>query len=371
MPVRFCLLSLMLAILLCGAARGQFSAPPADRADDDKKPAEAAEPPVKPIAQGQPHRAKVDELPAPELPEAARTPDGGGVLQCRRGMVIKAEGGGFRDIVGSMAIPADLPGEQKVRVVNEDLPRGATVRYKTLEDFTRQMVIAMPSLTAGKEVRAVVTFEVEVLPPAAIPPDAAEFTVPATAKTDRKLAQYLAPSPLIESNNAAVRGLADEIAGDKAGTWEKLRAIHAWVYENIKFEMPKELGRQGCPKTIEKRSGVCAEKNSLAVALLRASQIPARMVRVASTAKFEHCYYEFCLAGKDGTETWFAGDASATAALQPRLGSQGHVILQKGDNLLVQNPKGKTKSKQRFLETTLSGMPRSPNAQLKLEMIGQ
>ena len=277
-------------------------------------------------------------------------------------MVIKAEGGSFHDILGTMAIPADLPGEQKVRVVGEELPRGASVRYKTIDPWTRQAIFTLPALAAGKEVRMVVAFEVEVLSPPAIPADVAEFTVPAGAKTDRKLAPYLAASPLIESQSPQVRELAEEIVGEKTGTWEKIQAIHAWVYENIKFQMPEELGRQSAIKTIASRTGVCAEKNSLAVALLRAAQVPARMVRVASSESFEHCYYEFCLAGGDGAALWFAGDASATPTLKPRLGSKGHVILQKGDNLLVQSPKGKARIKQRFLETTLAGLPNTPGA---------
>ncbi|MGA2621564.1 MAG: transglutaminase domain-containing protein [Thermoguttaceae bacterium] len=339
----------------------------------DPSPAE----PAAGAAEGTPHAPSVPPPSSPQPVEPPAVADDQGKLRCQRGMVIRAVGGSFHAIVGTMAVPDNLPGEQQVRVVAEDIPPGASVRYRTLEGGTRQMAISLSSLAAGKQVRVAVTFEVAVLPAAPLPADLAEYTAPDPARLDRKLAPFLAPSPLIESNRAEVTRLAAEITADQKTALEKIKAIHAWVYENIKFELPadprelSEVGRQGVLETIKKRSGVCTGKNSAAVGLLRAAKIPARLVRVASSASYEHCYYEFCLLDGEGHPAWIAADASATAQLQPRIGSRGAVILQKGDNVLVPSPRGTSRVRQRFLETTLSGLPNTPGAKLELKMIGQ
>ena len=38
-------------------------------------------------------------------------------------MVLKAQGGGFKNLAVTVAVPADWPDQQRVRVVKEDLPR--------------------------------------------------------------------------------------------------------------------------------------------------------------------------------------------------------------------------------------------------------
>ena len=292
------------------------------------------------------------------------------VVQCQRGLIIKAVGGTFRNVVGSMAIPGEWPDEQRSRVVKEDLPRGATVSYKTLEGGTGQMIVEFPTVPPGEEIRAVVTFEVELFPPPPVPTDALGFTAPEAKKLDRKLWGYLLPSPLIECDRPAVKDLSQQVAGGKTTSWEKAQTIHAWVYSNIKFVAPAELGRQNVLETIRKRTGVCAEKNSLVVALLRAEHIPARLVRISSATDFEHCYYELYLVDDQGNGCWFAGDASNAPALEPQIRKPG-IVLQKGDSVTVIDPKSPRKVKQRFLETRLSGMPQTAGAKLDLKMIAQ
>ena len=68
-------------------------------------------------------------------------------------MVLKAAGGGFKNLVGKVTVPADWPDQQRVRVVKEDLPAGATVSYRNIKDVGRQMAVKFPSLPAGREVR--------------------------------------------------------------------------------------------------------------------------------------------------------------------------------------------------------------------------
>ena len=361
MLVRSCLFILAMGLCLAMPAHGQFKDDGVAKPKTRPTESPAVDPPQAP-SPAQPTSAEPDSV--------VGAPPEGGTVRCRRGMVIRAQGGTCRSIVGTMAVPANLPGEQEVHIAAQDIPTGASVKFRTLEGGTRQMVISLPSLASGQEVQVAVAFDVVMHPWPTVPADAAQFSAPNPAKTDRKLTPYLLASPLIESNHASVARLAAEIIGDKDGAWDKVRAIHAWVYQNIAFKMPPKLGRQSVLETIEKRMGVCAEKNSLAVALLRASRIPARLVRIASTTSYEHCYYEFYLVAADGTGVWFAGDASKTPTLEQRVGSKGRIILQKGDNLVVPSPMAKGTVKQRFLETTLAGLPSSAGARLELEMIG-
>jgi hypothetical protein len=302
--------------------------------------------------------------------DASAGAEGVRTVRCQRGMVIRAEGGAFRNIVGTMPVPGNWPGQQRVRVVKEELPPGAVVKYQTLPDSTRQMTVRLPSLAAGAEARAVVTFEVELMPAPPVPADALQFSAPVPAKLDRETVKYLAPSPLIDSDHPTVRQLAREVAGSRETGWDKARAIHAWVYANIQFVLPPELGRQSVLETIEKRTGVCAEKNSLAVALLRAAGVPARLIGVTSSTDVQHCYYELYLVDGQGQGVWFAGDASTSATLDPEIG-KGRVILQKGDSVMAMDPKTGKKTKQRFLPVTLSGLPRVPGTRLQLQLIAQ
>ena len=123
-------------------------------------------------------------------------------------MVLKAEGGAFKNLVGTVTVPGDWPGQQRVRVVKENLPSGAAVDYKTIAGVGRQMMVKIASAPAGREVRAVVTFEVERLTPPPLPEDLSGFHAPDAKSMDRKLAICLLPSPKIESDNPKVRKAA-------------------------------------------------------------------------------------------------------------------------------------------------------------------
>mgnify|MGYP000882752644 CR=1 FL=1 len=275
------------------------------------------------------------------------------------GLVLQAQGGSFRNVCGTVTVPVDWPGQQRVRVVKEDLPAGVTVAYKKIEEVGRQMLVRFPVLRAGEEARAVVTFDVERLPPVPMPQDTQRFSVP---DRSRQTAPYLSPSPRIESNHPEVLKAAKEALGDRQGVWEQVRAIHEWVYRSVRFSGEFE-NTQGVVETLACRRGVCAEKNSLAVAMLRAIGIPARLVRIPG-----HCYYEVCLRDGEGQTHWFSGDASAEARIVPDGGARG-LILQKGDSVPVIDPSTKKRSQGRFLGETVTGLPQARGVELKTRFI--
>lgn len=284
------------------------------------------------------------------------------VQQVDFGMVLKAEGGAFKNLIGTVTVPGDWPGQQRVRVVKQNLPPGATVDYKLIAGVGRQMVLKIASAPIDREIRAVVTFEVERLTPPPLPEDLSRFHAPDAKSMDRKLAIHLLPSPKIESDNPKVRKAAAAAVGDRKGAWEKVQAVHEWIHKNVAFAGDME-NTQTCMTTLEVCRGVCAEMNSLAVAMLRAEGFPARLVRIPA-----HCYYEVYLVDGEGKGHWLGGDASKDESISPNEAAQG-LILQKGDNVSVIDPNSKRRVKGRFLGESVFGTPHSRGASLHLELI--
>jgi hypothetical protein len=278
------------------------------------------------------------------------------------GMVLKAEGGGVKNVTGTVTVPADWLNQQRVREVRRDIPPGATASYKLIEDVGRQMSVKIPWLPPGQEVRAVVTFEVQRLTIPPLAEDPRRFTCPDARTAGRRIAVHLAPGPKIESEDPQVRKAAQEAVGDGKSAWQQVQAIHEWVHKNIAFTGGLE-NVQTCPQTLELRHGVCAELNSLAIAMLRASRFPARLVRIPG-----HCYYEVYLLDGEGRGHWLAGDASArpTITLDDR---PGGIILQKGDNVSVIDPATHRRVKGRILAETATGTPQTPAVRIQFQSI--
>lgn len=306
-------------------------------------------------------------LPAAQAADGIVASERPAEIRYQRGMLIKAEGGNFRNIVATRTVPMTWPDQQSVRVVKEDLPPGATITYSTIENVGRQMLVKIPSLAAGKEARVVVTFDIQRQP---TPPlaDTATLHIPAASALDRKLSLYLAPSPFIESDDPGVRQMAEEVAGGQTVAWEKVVAIHAWVKQNIKFA-PNAGKERGAAQTLRTRTtSDDADPKSLATALCRAQGIPARLVRVARPGASDHCYFEFYLADADGNGHWLACDATVDASLWPAKSARS-VVLQKGDNVTIIDPQSKRRVKHRFLADSLQGLPQVRDARLQLQLI--
>lgn len=301
--------------------------------------------------------------------EQSDKPDQPAAIRYERGMVIKAEGGGFKAIVGTRTVPMDWPDQQVVRIVKEDLPSGASISYKTIEGVGRQMLVKVPSLAAGKESRVAVTFEIQLLP---VPPPATPTALspPDSPALGPKLSRYLAPSAYIESDDPGVIKMAEEVAGQQTSAWDKVQAIHEWVKKNVKFAAGAGKDR-GAAQTLRTRTtGEDADPRCLAVAMCRAQRIPARLVLIARSGASDHCYYEFYLADPDGNGRWLAADATVGASLRPAKSARS-VVLQKGDNVTIVDPQTKRQVKHRFLADSLQGVPQTRDARLQLQLISR
>ncbi len=294
--------------------------------------------------------------PAPPAAKPGQTV----VQRWRVGMVITAEGGGFRGLVGSTTVPTDWP-EQKVRVVGEDLSPGVSISYRNFEGTARQLVVRVPALRANEEARAVLTFEIQRHLP--LPPQHPEaFQLPDPKKLDRKLAAYLGPSPAIEADHPDVKRLAQQLTARHPTAWAKVRAIYDWVRKHVERQDNRGQEMKGTVQTLNEATGDCDEMTGVFVALCRALGVPARMVRVPG-----HVFGEFYLLDAEGKGHWFpcevaAGEAFGTIA-DPR------PILQKGDNILAIDPQTRRKTRFRILPETLTGSAAVPGAQPKMRLI--
>ena len=261
------------------------------------------------------------------------------------GLVVTAKSGAFRRLVGTTAVPMDWP-EQQVRPVAEDFSTGVRVTYQMVDEGVRQMTATIPSLGAGQEARAVVTFEI-VRKVQVAPADTSKFRFANPSRLERKMTQYLAPSPYIESNDPQIQALAKQVGMEHEEPWKRVEGIYDWVREKVRYQ---DMPLKGALAGLHDGTGDCDELSSLFIAICRAGGIPARTVRVPG-----HCYAEFYMLDALGEGRWFPCQPAGTKAFggMPDL----RPILQKGDNVLATAPGTRRKEHFRFLPQNLTGLP--------------
>jgi hypothetical protein len=240
----------------------------------------------------------------------------------RVGIVIGSAGAKCQGIYGTAPVPTDWP-EQKVRKVEEEItPQVGEVKYRTLENGVKQMLIRIPTIEAGETAKALVTFEVQkkaILPPEN--PD--QFVEPKDPPRDVR--PYLGTSPMIEIRNPKIRSLAKEVVEGKDSAWKKVEAIYDWVREHIEY---RNGDLKGALAALRDGYGDCEELTSLFIAFCRVNRIPARTVWIPN-----HCYPEFYLEDKAGQGHWIPCQVAGTRDFGGM--PDFRPILQKGDSFRV------------------------------------
>lgn len=141
--------------------------------------------------------------------------------------------------------------------------------------------------------------------------------LPATRESPAaELSQFLAPSPKVESDDAAIIATAARIAPNSASAYEKARAIYRFVIRHMTYSLDAPNRNQGAISALNNRKGVCEDYASLFVALSRASGIPARVVKgyadpqgtgenwnlipgqTLALSRYRHAWVEFYVAGR-------------------------------------------------------------------------
>ena len=131
----------------------------------------------------------------------------------------------------------------------------------------------------------------------------ASYRLPAR---DTALAPFLAPEPLIQSDDPRIQAQARLIVGDEREPARAARLIHDWVHAHVR--QTAGAGMPGARSVLATRRGDCNEYTVLYVALARAAGLPARSVAgllYLDGRFYYHAWPEVYLAG------WVAVDPAA------------------------------------------------------------
>lgn len=132
---------------------------------------------------------------------------------------------------------------------------------------------------------------------------------------DASLEQWLSPSPLIESDDAAIRKQSAQLTAGAKNRWDAVRKVATWVHNEIAYTIADTPSAARC---LETRQGDCGPHSTLTIALLRAAKIPARLVGgVVYTPSFggsfgQHAWVEVHM----GAAGWVAIDPTTDELTQ-------------------------------------------------------
>ncbi len=125
--------------------------------------------------------------------------------------------------------------------------------------------------------------------------------------SDEALREFLEPTSVIDSDNAAVMSMATELANGADSPRKVAVRIHDFVRDDIDFGFPPSFYATSASKTLQLGRGYCVTKSTLVTALLRAAGVPARIHFVdldaallsgfldPGTPYVDHCFVEIFL----------------------------------------------------------------------------
>lgn len=122
------------------------------------------------------------------------------------------------------------------------------------------------------------------------------------------LLTYLRPSRYCESDSLGPTALA-EFAGLSGR--ELLDAVTSWVGTRLAYVPGSSEPTDGAEQTLLSRKGVCRDYAHLVIAMLRALDVPARLVSVYAPGLDPMDFHAVCEAYVDGG--WYVVDATALA----------------------------------------------------------
>lgn len=159
-----------------------------------------------------------------------------------------------------------------------DVPNGS---YYVEIFYASQRYAMYTSYLGEKSLRIRVSdSSVEFAEPVTLPGNRAVFA--SNPRDQDTLNLYLAPSEKVESNDQAILDLAGAITSEASADYDKAKAIHDWVSQNIWYnydELNSGISKnRSALETLSSQTGVCVDFASLTAALLRAVHIPAKLV---------------------------------------------------------------------------------------------
>lgn len=128
------------------------------------------------------------------------------------------------------------------------------------------------------------------------------------------LISYLRPSRYCESDSLLPTARSE--FGGLEGH-DLLTAVTLWVWEKLRYVPGSSLATDGAARTLMARRGVCRDYAHLVIALLRALDVPARMVSVYAPGLKPMDFHAVAEAYVDGQ--WWIVDATRLAPRQSML----------------------------------------------------
>jgi transglutaminase-like putative cysteine protease len=136
-------------------------------------------------------------------------------------------------------------------------------------------------------------------------------TTPSAPRHELDEITYLRPSRYCESDT-----LTPTARSEFAGLYghDLLQAVTAWVGERLRYKPGSSRATDGAAQTMLSRRGVCRDYAHLVIALLRARDVPARMVAVYAPGLTPMDFHAVAEAFVDGA--WWVVDATRLAPRQ-------------------------------------------------------
>lgn len=131
---------------------------------------------------------------------------------------------------------------------------------------------------------------------------------------DLDLVTYLRPSRYCESDSLTPTARS-EFAG--LSGHDLLAAVTLWVWERLRYVPGSSQVTDGAEQTLLSRRGVCRDYAHLVIALLRALDVPSRMVAVYAPGLYPMDFHAVAEAHIDGA--WWVVDATRLAPRQSML----------------------------------------------------
>lgn len=125
------------------------------------------------------------------------------------------------------------------------------------------------------------------------------------------LISYLRPSRYCESDSLTPTARSEFFG---LSGHELLSAVTLWVWERLRYMPGSSLPTDGAEQTLLSRRGVCRDYAHLVIALLRALDVPARMVSVYAPGLYPMDFHAVAEAHIDGA--WWVVDATRLAPRQ-------------------------------------------------------
>lgn len=100
--------------------------------------------------------------------------------------------------------------------------------------------------------------------------------LPTSYAIPEEIQKFVQPSKNIQSDDARIKSLAQQITADAKNNFEAISLLAFWVNENLQYDSSYVGEHKDALWVLENKKGVCAEYSTLFTALVRALGIPAR-----------------------------------------------------------------------------------------------